>query len=286
MGQFRIENILVAVDMSDYSELVVGQARKLAKFLKKPLTFVHVISKKIEDSEQKNIESSHLLQLYAERIQKMYHLQNDERVRIRVGKPHLMVLETAAEYAFPMIVAGHRGGHPIAKFFLGSVIQKLALFSPFPVWIHRGEKEIWPLRIMVPCTLDDHSLQVVQGAKEIAHLFQSQLELFHVMPMPSPAIDVGSYGLIYSVNKEIDENQVLLFKQKYPDLKLVSTDGDPTHEIRKRAQQFDLVILTPSYREKEVPFFGTVATHLVSSGHTPFLILPGLAIKRTSHSVL
>ena len=54
---------------------------------------------------------------------------------LKEGDPALEIVTTAKEGGFDVIVVGHRGLGRIKEFFLGSVSEKVAHLTPYPVII-------------------------------------------------------------------------------------------------------------------------------------------------------
>lgn len=262
------KNIIVAVDLSEFSKHVVAQAKAIGHALNTPLKFVFVDHKTDKNQEQ----------LKAIMLDK-YQIQDPKDLFILAGDPASEILGFVSQYEKPLVVAGHRSGHSIAELFFGSVAKKLALFSKVPIWIHRSSKTVLPKKIMLPLSLDPCLPRLVKTAEDICSLFQAELEVFHAMRLPTASVDTNSYGMIYEAFKEIDENLIKDFKNEFPHLKVISSDGEPGFEVRERARHCDLVILAPKYRGNKLPFWGTTTTYLVSSGETPLLIFPGMSHK-------
>lgn len=277
----NFENIVVAVDMSDYSDLVMQQGRALAHLLNKPLSCVYVVPKKEETSKSEKNKAK-VVQQYCELIRKKYKLDADIQVHVQFGETEKMIIETAELYRDPLIVVGHRGRNTLNEFFLGSTAKKLAVLSQKPVWIHRGEKLIIPSRIIVPCDLGLKSIPLVEAVKKLVHAFKANFEIFHVMRMPTPTSEMAAYGVVYQAFKENDDSEVAQFAKNFPDLKVSRSEGDIAHEVKEKAKEFDLVVVAPSYRGADLPFFGTLTTHLISSGQTPILVLHGLSQHKTA----
>lgn len=265
MKKLEFDQIIVAIDFTEFSEAVVAQAKVLSQIFKKPLSYIFV-------ETQKDVDLANVPKLISEK----YKIENTKDIFVQAGEPARTILDFANHFSQPLIVAGHRSGHSLSHFFWGSVAKKLALFSKCPVWIHRSQKAVRPQKIMLPLALDRDLPELVQAGEKISQLFQAELEVFHSMRLPSASVDTNSYGIIYEAFKEIDDGLVQEFKTKHPHLKIAHTDGEPGFEIREHARQADLLILAPKYRGSKEPFFGTTTTHLISSGETPILILPGI----------
>jgi nucleotide-binding universal stress UspA family protein len=265
MKKLEFDQVVVAIDLTEFSAAVVEQARLLSQILNKPLSYVYV-----EQKGDINLETLPKL------ILEKYKIENPKDIYVLMGDPSAEILQFAGRYSRPLIVAGHRSRQAVAEFFWGSVAKKLALFSKFPVWIHRSGKTIHPKKVMLPLSFDPFLPELVQAGQDVCRIFDSELEVFHSMRLPSASVDTNSYGIIYEAFKEVDDGLVQQFKNQYPQIKLAHSDGEPGFEVREYAKFFDLMVLAPKYRGGKQPFFGTTTTHLMSSGETPILILPGL----------
>lgn len=261
----EFENIIVAVDLSDFSETVVEQAKKISNLLKKPIKYVFV-------EEKKEMPAGSLEGV----ILKKYNIQDSNDLSILFGDPAKSILEYSRTLSSPLIVAGYRGGHAVAELFLGSVAKELALFTKCPLWIHRSLKCLLPKKIMVPLEFNQHAEPLLIAGQKLGRLFSAEVEVFHSMKLPSASVDSNSYGVIYEAFKEMDEKAVIKFKEEHPGIKVVAVDGEPGFEIKEHARFFDLLVLAPSYHGSKVPFFGTTTTQLMSSGETSILVIPGV----------
>ena len=57
------------------------------------------------------------------------------------GEPYQVILETAKEESFDLIVVGNRGFSKIKRFFVGSVAQRVISEAPCPVLVIHTESE-------------------------------------------------------------------------------------------------------------------------------------------------
>jgi nucleotide-binding universal stress UspA family protein len=274
MSQQSIQSLIVGVDFSKYSKILVQEAEELSRKLGATCTYVFV-SDESEDYFELFPESQSKMRVILESaVRKKYRLNEQDRVSIGFGKPYQQIIEIAKQARNPMIVVGHRGKNPVVQFFLGSTAERLALSSPYPVWIHRGQRPLLPRKVLIPCDLSSRSEHTISELGLLRKSFNVRTELFHVTEDPTPILDYQQYALAYEQLKKVDEHKLKTFKKKHPRLRTTKSSGDVVEQIQKRAKDFDLVAISPRVHGKFLPSFGSVTSKLVRSGHKPILILP------------
>jgi len=274
MPKLNIKNLIVGVDLSNYSKVVAKEAKNLAKKLNALVTYVYVFEDIIHLDKALSNEKSKLNSFYDKKVRQKYQLKEDDKVLICYGRPHIELIETAKQYQSPMIIAGHKGSNPLIRFFIGSTAEQLALLSPFPTWIHRGRKLVLPKQILVPCDLSTRSSSTIQGLSFFKSKLQSKLELLHVFEEPTPFLDAQLYGLLYEQMKRDDDRKVKSFKKKYPSLKTKRSWGAVADRIQTVAKDYDLIALSPRKHRNTASHFSSVTTKVIRTGEKPVLVLP------------
>ena len=269
-----IKNILVAVDLSKYSQTVVQQARVLAKKINAPLTFVYAFKDTEMFESPFGVRKAEVIKYYDQLIRQKYALDESIPVVVKFGKPYKQIIAAAKNLKFPLIVAGHRGQSTWTQFFVGSAAEQLGLESPYPVWIHRGESLIVPEKILIPCDLSERSHHAVHQVQPFLRAFKAKSELYHVVPQPLPILDFQSYVQFSEKIKRSEAQKRKAFKKKHPQLKIVDSEGGVVEQIQKRLENFDLLAISPKTSLKAKPFFGSVTSKLLRSGDKPILIAP------------
>ncbi|OYZ13443.1 MAG: hypothetical protein B7Y39_17640 [Bdellovibrio sp. 28-41-41] len=274
MKQKTISSLVVGVDFSEYSKLVAREAKQLAEKLQ--LSLVYVFS----------YEDGHLYKYYAlpdryavmdqfqTKVRNYYNLDYSPKIVIRFGRADKEIIAVAKKERNPMIIVGHKSGHSIAKFFLGSVAESLASISPFPLWIHRGNKVKLPKKILIPSDLSERSEKTISEVKNLKKTFHSDFEVYHVLQPPSPLLDYEIWSTLNNEIKDDDDQKIRAFKKKYPKLKTVRARGPVIDTINSRSKRFDLIAITPHSRAESRNAFGGVSSKIVRSGETPVLIVP------------
>lgn len=271
MKSKAIQQIIVGVDFSRYSKLVVKEAQKLAKTMKIPLRYVYVNDVFQFVGEPREVAEKKL----TEKVYKFYKLKKDTDVVIRTGDAPEQLIEAAkASQLSPLIMVGHKGMGAIARFLLGSTAERVALLSPFPVWIHRGQKVLLPKKILVPSDFSKHTDTTLNQVQSFDKAFKSNLELFHVIQEPTPVVDLPIYSLVYQQIHSDDDRSFADFKKSHPNYKTVRDIGEVAEQVEERSRKFDLVAFSPRGKGESTPFLGRVAAKLVRSGNKPVLICP------------
>lgn len=248
MFQHPFETIVVGVDFSPYSKVVVKQAKLLARTWKAKLVLVHAVENPA-DYAMSMYGRIYLPDLpaskeHAARIKKAYGpLGPSVQVIAKSSTPVRLVLETAEKCKHPLIFVGYKGFNRIPEFFFGSTAQQLALRSKHPVWIHRGNKIVLPKKILIPhdlSTASNHSIDVVE---KLALASPISYEVFHVNRQPFPILDYNNFQNMRGRMRSEESAQIRKLLRTYPRIRVTQNDGDVTEEIVKRSKDFDVLAL-------------------------------------------
>lgn len=271
-----IKTIIVGVDFSKYSADVALQARAVARSLDVPLVFVHIYADPVVADWRAAEILSQLTNFYRKQVTTRYSVGSNESVVVKYGAAYRQIIAIAKKYPQPIIFVGHRGGRSaVSKFFLGSTAERLALRSPFPVWVHRGHKVKLPKKILVPCDFTKRSKNAIEGAKKIIRLNGVRFELFHVLQPPVPVLDYQYWQVLNTEVHKANKKELTKFKKKFAPIKIVEINSnDVSGEIEKRSKNFDLVAISPNEREGTFSSFGSVTSKVVKSGNTSVLVIP------------
>jgi nucleotide-binding universal stress UspA family protein len=274
MSRQQFKSILVGVDFSPYSKIVLKQAQFLSQVWKTSLSIVHAYdmpSNYDESSIYAKFPNMLSAETYSDRIKKYYKLSG-ARIKIiaKVGAPTSVILSEAKKLTNPLIVVGYKGHRVIEEFLFGSTAQRIALKSKAPVWIHRGEKVIDPKRVLVPHDLSRASDRSVEIANRLTKNDLSEFEIFHVNEKIFPILD---YNRFTNMKQKIafkthDKIQQLI--KKYPKIKVVSANGAVAKKIASHSKKFDLVVMTHHNPTGFMSRSETVA--LLKKVHTPVMV--------------
>lgn len=265
------KSIVVGVDLSDYSVHVARQAKLLASALSLPVVYV-LVYEDVNHYEGVNPEASKIAEKLKAKARSRYGLGGTANIQVRFGRAEKEILEVAKTQKNPLIMVGHRSTGRVAHFFLGSVADKLASHSPFPVWIHRGEKPKLPLRILVPSSLGRRTDKALTLLESFRRDFDAKIEVHHVVGEPFPILDYPTWKVLEKEMLTAAERRMRAFERTRPFVRVSISRGAVTAGIRRRAAKFDLIVLTPARKPKST--FGRVTGRLVRSGDKPVLVVP------------
>lgn len=149
-----IKRIMVAVDLSQHSEMVMDYAKDIFNSTKAQLYVVNVIN-------QRDVEAVSRVAQYAPNIsveryveeQKEYRTQlikdmlskvqlnpENTKIIIKVGTPFSELLQVINQEEIDLVIMGATGRSNIATILLGSTADKMVRRSPVPVLIVRNTK--------------------------------------------------------------------------------------------------------------------------------------------------
>lgn len=278
MFQQAFKTIIVGVDFSDYSKLVVKQAKLLSKLWKTRLVLVHAMSEPIEyaptlyNAFPDFFDRTH----YKRRLLKTYAV-NENEVDIYVERevPSALLMQVAEKYPQCLVMIGSVGMSGLTRLLFGSTAQNMALQAKFPVWIHRGQKTVKPQRIMIPHDLTVKSNRSLDLLQRLSLLQPVKAEIFHVQDQVYPVLDYKEYARMKSKlnQKTFDQMQQVL--QNYRPIPVTVREGDVVEKILRRTRKFDLLVMT-HYHSSGFFSKSTTAT-LLKKIKMPVLIVPGAA---------
>lgn len=273
MFQQAFKTIIVGVDFSPYSKIVVSQAKFLSKLWKARLVLVHAIHDPVEYSPSLYMSFPNLIseKSYEERIKKLYGVQTSVvKVLARRGTPAALLMETAGKFPKPLIMAGHKGQSKMADFFFGSTAQILALKSGIPVWIHRGSKVVQPKRILIPHDLSEEANHSIDIVKQLELASPLNYEVFFVKEKAFPVLDYKTYMDLDRRLARESQKKIGNILKSYPRLPFVTANGEVTEKIAKRTGKFDLLIMTHHNQPKL--FSKSETAELLRKIKTPMLV--------------
>lgn len=273
MTNQKIKNLVVGVDLSSYSKVVVREAKALGKKMGIRPVYVYVFENTSIFDSKFDFRQKQISKYYTREMKIKLGLNEDEVV-VRFGRPSYQIIAEAKSRPHSMILVGHRGQSPLGRIFIGSTAEDIALSSPVPVWVHRGEKVVMPKKVLIPVDFSLRSGRAISKMSTLNKSFNSSVELFHVMQQPVPILDYAAYSLYYNEMKKIDDAGVKKLKNQNPKMKTKTAIGNIIYEITERSKDFNVVALSPRNESKKAPFFGGVTAKLIRNSDKPVLVLP------------
>ncbi len=143
----KIKKIMAAVDLSDYSEPLVRYTHDLANAMGAGITLVHVFNERdvlairgVLDIYDPTMGQSLINQKLDERRELVMKLVESVGAQqtvmdsiVRIGIPHLLILDAIKQEKPDLIVMGTKGRSNFADTLVGSCARKIFRRSPVPV---------------------------------------------------------------------------------------------------------------------------------------------------------
>ncbi len=176
----HLTHILAATDFSGDASAAVDQAAAVARGQNGRLTILYVNTGHEPDAASR-------LATHVGEIEDL-----TVNTVVREGHPDEVIVSVAAEVHADLIVTGTRGRTGIARFFLGSVAEKVVRMAQTNVLVARGSNGPSGLfeRILVPTDFSDASEKALHLAMLMAAP-GATIELFHAWQYPPGTVAHG-----------------------------------------------------------------------------------------------
>lgn len=275
MFQQAIQTLVVGIDFSDYSKLVVRQAKYLAKKWQTQIVLVYAMSEPItyEPTLYAAYANFYDPEHFKRRIYKTYSVTSQEvTVVCEHDVPSALLARVAAKFAQPLIMVGSVGMSGFTRLIFGSTAQNLALQSKCPVWIHRGDRIINPLRVMIPHDLTSQSNRSLDLLQKLSLLQPSTAEIFYVKDQVFPVLDYKEYMKRKNQVEQATTDKISQVLKNYKSIPLVTREGGVPDKVLRRTRKFDLVVMT--HHHSTGLFSKSMTVELLKKIKTPMLIVP------------
>jgi len=185
MLKFSSSKILVPVDFSETSRLVLDHAGFIAQYTKGEIYLLHVVAVSNPvlnilipevHIERNTLEEKAGAKLdeWAEEIRRTYHINVNPL--IRTGNPHNEILNAVEELGIDFIAMGTHGYGPIENLIIGSNTLKVATKSKAAVFCTRlGASKKGYQKIILPIDTSPNTRQKVAYAADFAKIFKSSV---------------------------------------------------------------------------------------------------------------
>lgn len=277
------QTVIVGVDFSRYSRLVVRQAERLAREFKAKLVLVHAAFEPLQiagpDGYPIPLVFPVKIQELAHSVRSFYHLHKGSHVIVQKGYPAEVLARVADKLNRPLVVIGSSARYSLSRFFIGSHAEEIALTSKYPVWVHRGIKVVQPHHILVPIDLSVTARKLAAVFKRWSQEMQLSFSYLLVRPEAPIVSDYPAYRITYEKMTKGVREALARFQTEQPKLKVTTVTGDPAQKICDRGRRFDLIALTPRARKGKRSFFsfGRVTAKVIRQSEVPILVMRPVA---------
>jgi len=271
------KNILVGVDFSSYSKIVVKQALRLARQFKADVTLVHAAAFPMSfDADYTMMRNATVdLESIGNSLRKFYHVDAQSKIRIVVkeGDPADIVLGVAKKLASPLILVGSQGQGTLSRFLVGSDAENIALKSPYPVWVHRGRKTVPLHKIVVPTDLSVGSQTLMKKLKNWNIGKNISLKYLFVRPASVPMINYPQYREAMDKIRDDLSKTLQYFKKQGPQIPLITAVGNTAEKITQIGHRYDVIAMNPRHHSGFLSSYGHLTSKVMRLSHNPVLVL-------------
>jgi nucleotide-binding universal stress UspA family protein len=292
----EIKKILYPTDFSKSSEQALLHALFFAQKYKAELHVLHTIFLYSRDIVVSEIPDSLLDDFYAvqeneadNRLRNLIsiHQKPDLKMKmvlLRSAKPASAIIDYAEKKSIDLIVMGTHKRHAFEHIFLGSTAEAVVRQAYCPVLTIRECDELKQVKdlnkILVPVDFSEHSQSALVVAKEVAKIYNAELQLLHVIEETIlPAFYGNVFESVFDLKrKTLDALKGMLKKSVGPDVKVTfhAGEGHVARQIVKFAETSasDLVIITTHGLSGIEHFLlGSVAEKVVRKTACPVLAI-------------
>jgi nucleotide-binding universal stress UspA family protein len=210
----NIKNILFPTDFSGCAAQALEHALFLAKFCNATLHIFHAIVLPQKDPHNPAFYFPDL-ETIRSKLKKIARVQMDGDLHaageiegdINITMEDAwgvsaagMILKYAEEHSADLIVMGTHGRCGLGYMFLGSIAEEVVRKAPCAVFTVRESEKAAPPRntstILSPIDFSGHSITALLAARDFAKLYDSKLQVLHV-------IEETTHPAFYGISKEI-----------------------------------------------------------------------------------
>ncbi|MDX1740098.1 MAG: universal stress protein [Rhodothermales bacterium] len=266
----ELGQILVATDYSDCSRAALQQAAGVAGAVGARLHVVHVIESLSDGlmldayespAEHRAFEEALLStsrQLMGESLKEIGLATAD--VITEHLTSHSVVdalLDYVARLGVDLLVVGTHGRRGIRRLLLGSVARAVVASADTPVLIARdvgrGRDDLPYKRVMVPVDLSPNSVRGLSAGRQLAALFQAQLDVVHVLERYVFPVSLSKIKTARDLVPDIEskvrssiQGHLEKLEGPYVPYTIHVREGDPASCIIDMAQESacDLIVMT------------------------------------------
>jgi nucleotide-binding universal stress UspA family protein len=241
-----VETVIVGLDFSPYSKIVLKQAKVLAKFFDAKLVLVNAVNEPVVFTDGLYYLPGADLKDSLHEL-KSFYKAGDPSVKYisELGSPTNVLMNVADRYKNSIIVVGYRGHSRITKFLFVSTPRALTLKAKVPVWIHRGNKVRPPKHLLIAHDLTSKSSKSIRFVKSMEQMKPLRYQVYSVENKPLPVLDMKQFLNIQNKIRDSTTRAVKSLKQQFDNLPILLASGnDTTEKISKQSKKFDALVMT------------------------------------------
>jgi nucleotide-binding universal stress UspA family protein len=282
----RYDRVLVATDLSEPALAAVRAGRALAARFGARVRLLHAqipilaaegLSPEVAEVEQR-LRIDHERRLDALRGTELAGITSEARV-VMDPSPAAAIVDACADA--DLCVVGTHGRTGAARFFLGSVAERVVRHAPCDVLVARSAAPLPPRRVLACTDFSEGSFAAIDAARSIAGVFGIDLVIAHVIDpeTPVPSEDGRRLVSLGEVRSRAERSLRDLVAERVPGARAsieLLTAADPAERLSSYAahQDFGLVVVGTHGRTGLRRFFlGSVAERTVRLATSPVLVV-------------
>lgn len=215
-----MDRILVPLDGSGLSEVIVPAAEALARDYKAEVLLLRALSR--EGLADEEVAAREEAERYLSGMAEAMSARGLPRVswRLWYGEPDQAIVNAAAREGVGLVTMSTHGRGGLSRLVLGSVAESVVRKAPVPVLLIRGSL-VWVRgrvgKILVPLDGSGRSEAVLPVVERLAGPFDFTVELLHVVePPPAAALPEISSRLAEMLSLRYAEGEAYLEKVAGP----------------------------------------------------------------------
>lgn len=278
--------ILAATDFSENGGRALRAAAAEARRTGDSLALIHCIDTYAErweylrsqldegfEEQLRHAALERLEEAFSEAVDRHEQPELSDRI-VRKGNAAEMIVETASEGDYDLVVVGATGGGPVSRLFLGSTAEEVVRASRIPVLTVPDDGGLESVdHVLAPVDLTDCSRRSLSIAAERARIYGAELTILHVSALPSGALTLLEWepsGEEFDAHREFSSRQMeefldgvdlegveheTLLRFSAPDRDIVDVAGE---------READLIVMgTHGRRGVERFFLGSTASKVL-----------------------
>ncbi|MCC6252081.1 MAG: universal stress protein [Bacteroidia bacterium] len=284
MNTFKINKILVPVDLSANSLLALEHATFMAKLFKADIILAHVMETMVAKLDLGSFTTSDKKRAENTIVEKLENLCNELRVKsgvkvsyvLKTGKIAKAIKQISDENKIDIIIMGTHGVSGFQEFFLGSNAFRVVTVSQVPViTVQTNVSKVGFDNILCPIDNSDPSREKVRYILELAKKYNSKVHILGIL-----SVDDDDAAVALDKKLEQVENYFAKHDVNYT-MKMVEGDNLAmvTMKYAKKMKSDLIVIMTEQEDNIAGIFLGPFAQQIVNRSKIPVMsITPDPAV--------
>lgn len=273
---FKINRILIPLDLSENSMLALEHGTFMAKLFKAELYLVHIMETRVlrldlgafSSSEKKN--ATETVQAKLEELANDVYLKHGIKTKaiIKSGKISKSIVDAAKDNKIDIIVMGTHGVSGFEEFFIGSNAFRVVTESTCPVLsVQTHSTKVGFEKILLPIDSSEESREKVPYAMRLAKNYNAKVHILGILSVDDDDAAIVLDKKLEQVEKYMEKHEVDYTSE------LVEGDNLATTTLKyAKKTKCDLICIMTEQEENFTGIFiGPYAQQVVNHSKIPVL---------------